>query len=173
MIPAIALVLAFSLTPTTIESASTVAKHIPSPTMVAVADNINALNKSSEKLTPQSLAGEYTLVITNATQEEMKKAGIKEFTGKIVLKADSTFEGQLMISGASPDGTGIRRSEIKVKGMFEVKGNVALLTVKSSMTDGKEDKVTSSVDKYTISTDGKELKPEGQAGISFIRKDLK
>ncbi|MEE3715673.1 hypothetical protein V2H45_02815 [Tumidithrix elongata RA019] len=134
---------------------------------------------SSGTFTAQSLAGEYTLVVSDNSKAEMEKSGIKKFEGKIVLKADGTFEGQLMIAGTPPADPkeptpatppAPKSSELKATGEFKVEGNMALLTTKSAMADGKEEKASPNVDKYTISADGKELKPEAQTGISFVKK---
>jgi hypothetical protein len=127
---------------------------------------------ASGTFTAQSLAGEYTMILNDDAKKEMEKSGIKEFKAKITLSADGTFEGALMISGAPPDAKEPKTSEVKAKGEFKVEGNTVVMTTKSQMVDGKDEKASPAADKYTISADGKELKPEaqGQQGISFVRK---
>jgi hypothetical protein len=158
----------------TAPAASATPPAVPTTPAASASPSPSVSPAATGTFTAQSLAGEYTLTVNDAAKKDMEKSGIKEFKGKIVLSADGTFEGQLVLAGTPPDAKDPtpKSSELKAKGEFKVEGNMVLLTTKSAMSDGKEEKASPNVDKYIISADGKELKPEAQAqsGISFVRK---
>jgi hypothetical protein len=166
MLSVVALLLAFSTTPTAIASVS------EPPTNAQVAAGIPVtLSKSTEKFTPKSLAGEYTAVVNDAYKRQMENDGIKEISGKILLNTDGTFEFQSLIS-VSPDRKDTKYSnrDSKIKGDFKVEGNFVLFTSKSETLAGKEIEHISSVVKFTISDNGKALKPLNLTEVSFVKK---
>ncbi|MEE3715672.1 hypothetical protein V2H45_02810 [Tumidithrix elongata RA019] len=110
-------------------------------------------------------------MVGDTAKKAMEKNGLNEFKGKIVLNSDGTFEAMVKISGTDPKETKPTTSEIKAKGDFKVEANIVVLTGKSRMVDGKEDKPSPPA-KYAISADGKVLKPDAndQLEISFVKK---
>ncbi|CAN1209353.1 hypothetical protein TUMEXPCC7403_03955 [Tumidithrix helvetica PCC 7403] len=168
-IPFVALVLSFSATPPSIP---TISETVVS-TLTSV--NIQSFVKSTEKFTAQSLAGEYTLVVTDAVKREAETSGIKEFKGKLLLNADNSFEFHLITSRTDLDTQEpkLEKNEVKIKGDFKLQGNVVLLTSKSEVVNGKEQKSSPTTVKCSISPKGTEFKVDAQPGFSFIRKALK
>lgn len=103
-------------------------------------------------VTAASVAGTYDTVMDDAAKAELEKAGTPFGGGTMKFNEDGTFEGNAKVG----------KQDIQTKGTFTVEGDT-VTTIADEMNGQKMEKAAPP-QKYTVSSDGKELKAEG-AGV--------
>jgi hypothetical protein len=101
-------------------------------------------------ITLQSLSGNYKTVFGDEAMQAAQKQGIKDVSGKWLIKVDGSFEAILKLD----------KQEVKTTGLVKLDGKKAISQVET--VNGQKPPQNSEPTIFTISDDGKTWQAEGQ-----------
>ncbi|MEE3715675.1 hypothetical protein V2H45_02825 [Tumidithrix elongata RA019] len=164
MIPVVSLLLAFSVTPSTIASVTTSAVSMPK--------TIETLDRVSDKFTARSLAGEYTLATIPQGFTTFDDGTPVNFKFSLWLNSDRTFESEIIFISADPERSRRSPVRLKAKGEFYLDGNSLQLLPKEAFAigDRNRENISAQEIEFVISPNGQVLQQVDRKGIFLVKK---